>query len=185
MWNIQAVKEQLGPEVCTHILFLHAVLGCDTTSRLYGIGKGISLKKFKSSEHFREQAKVFNAQSASPQEVIAAGEQVLVSMYNGKPGELLDSLRYKRFCEKVATNTSHVQPQSLPPTSAAAKYHSLRVYLQIKQWKDSENDLLPIEWGWRESEGGLLPVHTDLAPAPDELLRIRFNTRRGDWKRIT
>ena len=115
---------------------------------------------------------MFSAQSASPQEVIAAGEQVLVSMYNGKPGELLDSLRYKRFCEKVATNTSHVQPQSLPPTSAAAKYHSLRVYFQIKQWKDSENDLLPIEWGWRESEGGLLPVHTDLAPAPDELLRV-------------
>ena len=93
-------------------------------------------------------------------------------MYNGKPGELLDSLRYKRFCEKVATNTSHVQPQSLPPTSAAGKYHSLRVYFQIKQLKDSENDLLPIEWGWRESEGGLLQVHTDLPPAPDELLRV-------------
>ena len=33
VWNIKAVKEQLGPEVCTHILCLHAVLGCDTTSR--------------------------------------------------------------------------------------------------------------------------------------------------------
>ena len=63
--DIKAVKEQLGPEVCSHILFLHAVLGCDTTSRLYGIGKGASLKKFKSSRHFCEQAKAFNVQSAS------------------------------------------------------------------------------------------------------------------------
>lgn len=30
IWNISAVKEQLGPEVCTNILFLHAMLGCDT-----------------------------------------------------------------------------------------------------------------------------------------------------------
>ena len=37
VWNIKAVKEQLGPEICSNILFLHAVLGCDTTSHLYGI----------------------------------------------------------------------------------------------------------------------------------------------------
>ena len=52
VWNIKAVKEQLGPEICSNILFLHAVLGYDTTSHLYGIGKGTSLKKFKSSRHF-------------------------------------------------------------------------------------------------------------------------------------
>ena len=40
--------------VSNHILFLHAVLGCDTTSRLYGIGEGSSLRKFKTSNHFRE-----------------------------------------------------------------------------------------------------------------------------------
>ena len=119
VWDIQVVMEQLGPEVCSHILFLHAVLGCDTTSRLYGIGKGTSLKKFKSSIHFREQARAFDVQSASSEDVIAAGEQVLVSIYNGRHGEDLDSLRYKQFCQKIATNTSHVQPQTLPPTSAA------------------------------------------------------------------
>ena len=48
--NIEAVKEQLGPEICSNILFLHAVLGCDTTSHLYGIGEGTTLKKFKSSQ---------------------------------------------------------------------------------------------------------------------------------------
>ena len=52
VWDIKAVKKQLGHEICTHILFLHAVLGSDTTSRLHSIGKGNSLKKFQSSEHF-------------------------------------------------------------------------------------------------------------------------------------
>ena len=43
--NIHAVKKQLGPDICSSILFLHAILGCDTTSQLHGIGKGNSLKK--------------------------------------------------------------------------------------------------------------------------------------------
>ena len=63
-----------------------------------------SLKKFKSSKHFREQAKVA-AVAATLKDISAAGEQVLVNVYNGTPGESLDSLRYKLFCEKVATNT--------------------------------------------------------------------------------
>jgi len=29
--------------VCQHILFIHAILGCDTTSSMYGIGKGAAL----------------------------------------------------------------------------------------------------------------------------------------------
>ena len=116
---------------------------------------------------------MFDAQSASSQDVIAAGEQVLVSVYKGKPGEVLDSLRYKRFCEKVATNVSHLQPQSLPPTSAASKYHSLRVYFQVQQWKGSgEDELQPEQRGWKETERGLMPIHTDQPPAPDELLRV-------------
>ena len=76
---------------------------------------------------------MFNAESATPMEISVAGEQALVIMYNGKAGELLDNLRYKRFYEKVATNVYHIHPQTLPPTSAAAKYHSLRVYFQIQE----------------------------------------------------
>jgi hypothetical protein len=172
VWNIKAIKEQLGSELCENILFLHGILGCDTTSRLYGIGKGASLKRFKKNAVFREQAKVFNTPSASPDNVIAAGEKALVAIYNGKPSDTLDSLRYKRFCEKVASNSSYVQPQSLPPTSAATKYHSLRVYLQVQEWQGSTDGLLPSDWGWQECEGRFLPRQTDLAAAPEKLLQV-------------
>ena len=60
VWNIKGVKEQSGDNVC-HDLFLHAILGCDTTFRVHGIGKEAALKKYANSLHFREQAKVFNS----------------------------------------------------------------------------------------------------------------------------
>ncbi|XP_052787427.1 uncharacterized protein LOC128222459 isoform X1 [Mya arenaria] len=143
-----------------------------TTSRLYGIGKGAAIKKLITSNVFRLQATVFGTSSASTADVVAAGENALVCLYNGKPGEGLNSLRYNRFCEKVATSSSYVQLQSLPPTSAAAKYHSLRVYYQVQQWKGTVNNLLPQDWGWKESDGLLFPVQTDLPPASQELLQV-------------
>ena len=72
MWNMKATKERLCPGICKHILFLHAVLGCDT-SRLHGIGKGASLNKFIENDMFREQAKVFYEHLASKDDV--AGEE--------------------------------------------------------------------------------------------------------------
>ena len=172
VWNIQAVKQQLGPEICNHILFLHAILGYDTTSRLHGIGKGNALRKFRESSRFGELAKVFDSELASKEDISAAGEEVLIISYNGKFERSLDLLRYKRYCDIIVSSTSHVQPQTLPPTSAAAKYHSYRVYYQMQQWKGREATLLPQDWGWKESDGMLFPVTPDLGPAPIELLRI-------------
>ncbi len=135
VWNIQAVKHQLGEELCNNILFLHAIRGCNTTSRLHGIGKGNALKKFREGRHFHELAKVFDSPLSRKQDIIDAGENAVIVLYNGKPEMSLDTLRYKRYCNKVASSTCYIQPQTLPPTSAAVKYHSLRVYYQIRQWK--------------------------------------------------
>ena len=168
IWNIKATKQILGPDLCNHILFIHALLGCDITSRLYGIGKGISLRKFKASSTFREQAKVFDTNSASLHDVVDAGEKALIIVYNGKLTDTLDSLRHQRFCEKVASKRSHVKPQALPPTSAAAKYHSLRVYLQSKNGKDLQIDSIQRTGG----DGGFVPLQTSLPPAPEHLLRV-------------
>ena len=139
IWNIKATKEKLGPDICNNILFIHAFLGCDTTSRLYGIGKGCSLIKFKASSTFHEQAQVFNSNSVSMQDVVDAGEKTLIIVYNGKLTDTLDSLRHKH-CEKVTSKTSHVKPQPLPPTSAAAKYHTAFVCIfKFKNGKDLWN----------------------------------------------
>ena len=86
--------------------------------------------------------------------------------------DTLDSLRHKRFCEKVASKTSYVKPQSLPPTSAAAKYHSLCVYLQVQELKGSTAELHPNDWEWQEFEEEYVPLQTLLPPAPEYLLQV-------------
>ena len=108
---------------------MHSFLGCDTTSRLHGIGKGVALKKLATDPLFYEQAEASNRPAATKEELVLAGEKALLCPYNSKsPDENLDSLRYTRFCQKVAPVTSSVQPESLPPTSVAAAYHSQRVF---------------------------------------------------------
>ena len=157
------MKEKLGQEICRHILFIHAISGCDTTSGLYGISKGRPLKKFVSDTHFREHVKVFDSLSVSKEEIVNAGEQLIVCLYNWKPEEGLDGLRFRRYFEKVSTGTFQIQPQSLPPTSAAASYHSMRVYHQFIQWKGKEKQVTAEEWSSRVNDDGqLVPTMTHL-----------------------
>ena len=105
------MKSVLGTRVCENILFAHALLGCDTTSRVFGIGKGAALKQLRSSEDFSIQAEVFNRRSVTAEEIAKAGEKALVSLYNGSREEdTLDQLRLQRFCQKVSSSSSYIQP---------------------------------------------------------------------------
>lgn len=76
--------------------------------------------------NFRKLAQVFYKPDMPREEIIAAGEEALVVLYNGRAGECLDSLRYTKFCQKVATSKSFVQCEVLPPTSAAASASTTR-----------------------------------------------------------
>jgi hypothetical protein len=105
---------------------------------------------------------LMHSQSPLNEAGAASEEKVLVSLYNGKPGISLDSLRHKRVCEKVAVSTSHVEPQSLPPT----QFHSFRVYYQVHKWQRSNEILRPEEWESMEREGRKTdPYPNKLAPS--------------------
>lgn len=41
-WNIQKTKSILDEVVRNNLPFVHVILGCDTTSRVFGIGKKVS-----------------------------------------------------------------------------------------------------------------------------------------------
>ena len=85
-----------------------------------------------------------------------------------------------RFYEKVPKSSSTVQLHSLPPTSAAASYHSARVYLQVQQWMGKGDDLGPEEWCWLRVPNRLEPRMTDLPPAPEALLKVVRCTGKHD-----
>ena len=55
-------------------------------------------------------------------------------------------------------------------------YHSLRGYLQVEEWKGYTGGVRPTEWGWQQCDMGFVSLQKDLAPAPENLLRvIRYN----------
>ena len=180
VWDIKKTKELLGSNVCEVILFIHAILGCDTTSRLHGLGKASALKMVTKDSNFHTLAQTFCSDELQSQEtIIKAGELALVRLYNGSDTDSLDTLRYKRYYEKLKKAVKAVEAKTLPPTSAAAKFHSLRVYIQVKEW-EGKCELDPKEWGWKEANSLLLPVTTDLPPAPSNLLEmIRCNCKTG------
>ena len=126
IWDIKVTQSELGADICNNILFIHAILVCDTTSRLYGLGKGLSLNRFTSSALFRDKAEQFCKKDATVDDVIDAVEAALVCLY-------------------------HIRPQTLPPTSAAAIYHNMRVYLQVQQWLVVCN-MTKTDWGgWQRT----------------------------------
>ena len=93
-------------------------------------------------------------------------------MFGGKQSDSLNSPRYAKFMEMVAS-AKNIDPQKLPPTARAAYYHSLRVHLQVILWKELITDSLdPLIWGWKLDNSKLQPIMTDLEPAPESLLKF-------------
>ena len=174
-WDIKKTQADVGLNVCKHILFAHAFSGCDTTSRPFGVGKTATLKNIKEGNPaFLKGADVFLSSSSDQKLLTQTGERLLVSLYKGKDTDTLDHLRLLRYHDKMSTGTKQIQPKNLPPTSAAATQHCLRVYYQVQEWAclGANFSLNPRHWGFQEQQGKLHPVPSDLPPAPDELLNI-------------
>ena len=153
IWDITATNSVLGSEMCHILPFVHAFSGCDTVSRIYGIGKSQLLKKAISDPYFKCQADVFLKDSNHDQ-IEAAGKQIVSALYNGNVLEELDS--EIQFVQKVNSSSTVLQVQTLPPTKAATKYHSYRAYLQVKQWTGT--NWAPLEWGCCHQGDKLFPL---------------------------
>ena len=169
IWNIKATRTALSPSLCNHLLFIHAFLGCDTTSRIQGIGKSVILKKMlKGDQILTECADIFHGES-TVQDIATAGERALLQLYKGSVDQALDQLRYMLFCQKTAARTVHVKLQNLPPTSASMSYHSMRTYYQIHEWL-CNTSIKAEQWGWTLKDDILVPIQTDMPPATKSLL---------------
>ena len=135
---------------------MHDILRCDTTYGIYGIGKKAALKLASTSSPFRGYAQVFHNPQASNADLIFAGEDALVALCKGCPGDKLDLLRLQKFHKKVIVSKSVVCPKGLPQTTASATYHSLRVYPQVQQWMGRDH-MNPEHWGCYGQRGHYFP----------------------------
>lgn len=152
-----------------HILFLHAMSGCDTTSALYNQGKIKFHKILKNNNDLQNEVEVFKNPDVDAECVANAGLLFLESLYRfcGKTQTSLNKLRYKYYINSALKTTANMA--SLPPTEDAARLHSLRVYHQVQQWLGHEK--LPEEWGWKRNKSGLTPITTLQPPAPEIVLK--------------
>lgn len=159
------------------IPFVHAFSGCDSTSAFFGHGKAKLLTALERNPQLKEQAAAFLNPTSTPVEIAAAGEQVIVTMYGGKPGlDTPNSLRYQLFAKAAAKTNFNLA--RLPPTADAAKLHSFRAYHQVQKWMGQ--DLSPTQWGWQLTPQGLVPKMMNQEAAPSQLLQIiSCNCRKG------
>ena len=83
IWNIKCTQKKLGIDICRNILVLHAILGCDTTSRLFGLGKGMALKEMASDNNFARAIEVLDRfpNAVTKQDIIKAGEEAIIDNY--------------------------------------------------------------------------------------------------------
>ena len=178
-------KECWDVQFATIMLFADAILGCGTTSRVFSMGKGLDLNHIRSDKHFITQAEVVLQENATLADISSVGQAAHICLYSGAVGDTLDTLRLLRFHQKVATSTRFVQPENLSLTSSAsaAKYYSLRVYLQVQLWKGKSRfgpHLHPLNLGWKAVEDKLVPMQCDMDVAPTTLLKVvRCNCKMG------
>ncbi|KAK3735834.1 hypothetical protein QZH41_007479 [Actinostola sp. cb2023] len=125
---ITTLKKKLDPSLSEALLFLHAISGCDTTSRPHGIGKVTVLKKYAA---LKNSTYIFMSPSSSKEAIEKAGEKALLVIYGCPTSPNLNSARVKKFQVMVATSAEYVPPEKLPPTTEAASHHSHRTYHQI------------------------------------------------------
>ena len=89
---------------------------------------------------FHEIAHIFCNDTNTPQEdTVKVGEEALLCVYNGSAKNDPNSLRYERYSEKVNKFSNAVEAYNLPPTSAATRYHSLRIYFQVNEENGKKN----------------------------------------------
>ena len=166
-WRINDMIE--GEKMQEEILFIHAFLGCDQTSRLFRIPKNRVLKTKKLKGPSSEACKVFNSPSSTRQEIESAGQHFHLKLLSSNETSL-NTQRKKVFMQKIGRQL--VKPDALPPTTDAANQHYYQVYSQVQEWLG--NMLPPSEWGWQVIDSKLVPIMMTLPPGPSKLLKYVF-----------
>lgn len=170
---------KLSEEAKKNLLFLHAFSGCDSTSAFFRQGKIKFIKTFEKNTSLQKTVAAYMDPNATPDQVAEAGAKFIVTVYTGASNKSLNETRLELFHK--ALSKSYFNLACLPPTEAAARQHSLRVYFQIQVWKN--NFLNPEQWGWKTTKHGLLPITTDQPAAPQELLnKISCTCTKGCHK---
>ncbi|GBM86586.1 hypothetical protein AVEN_165888-1 [Araneus ventricosus] len=124
----------------------------------------------------QQVANFFRDENACPDDIDEAGQKVLIALYGRmKSEETRDSLIFK-LCQKSLVKNNFILV-FLPPTTAAAREHSLRAYLEVQH--RSGFTKRPLDRCWKETKHRLFSVTTHKEPAaPAFLSMISLQVRK-------
>ena len=180
------LSSNILPNIRESILLIHGFSGADATSAFYNHGKLKIAALFK-KYNLDDIVKIFNDFHSTAEEIAEAGEKLTLNLYKSSKDikfQSLDELRYSSFKKSVNIKNQEVLLSSLPPTSAANRQHSYRVFYQIQTWLG--RDLEPTKWGWKKSDGCLMPIYSSEPPAPNSILKIiACSCKKGCVKRCS
>ena len=178
-YDVRRIREALSERQRRYLLFCHAFTGCDTVSSISGHGNTTLFEKLCAGD-IDEHMDIFLDMQATKNTVIEGGIAIFEYIYNAlHVGTTLGEIRYNMFSCKAAAGL--IKPETLPPTEGTAAQHSLRAYLQTRDWMLLQSmSVDPSEYGWTIGIHGFEPVPTLDPMAPEELLRFTTCNCHGD-----
>ena len=157
--------------LCSRLLAAHALTGCDTVSKMYGIGKITALTKLAKGMQLNHLGNL----ESDMDDIIKQSSSFIASCYGRDPELPYDEARYAAWLAKTGNKKARKVPdlKTLPPTSEALQEHIKRAHIQVAIWKGSlfENPpiLDPKDYGWTEDTytKSLVPI-----TLPDGVVRV-------------
>ena len=115
---------------------------------------------------------VFMRASSSHDDVASTGERFMLALNGTDKFATLNKYRHVAYKRGVASRPTSlsisIQLSRIRPTSAAARQHPFRVYVQ--KWMGHIHT--PTEWGWQDHEHTIVPMATNQPAAPLQLMNI-------------
>ncbi|GBM03832.1 hypothetical protein AVEN_231304-1 [Araneus ventricosus] len=161
-------RSQCVVVVGEYIDLLVIIAASTNSEKIFFLKPGRGEEIYQCSE-LQQIVKIFRDENACSDDIDEAGQKVLIALYGKKKSEeTRDSLIFKLFQKSLVKNNFILV--FLPPTTAAAREHSLRAYLQVQHWSGFAKK--PLDWCWKETKHGLFSVTTHKEPASPALLSM-------------
>ena len=169
--KVSAVQHKISSEACDRLPAVHAFGGCDSTSAIFGHGKGTLFKQSGRSPELHCHCITLQSPTATVEDVKSAGLKLFLAVCGGNADDSLADLRYSAYCSM--TLSARFRPESLPPSESAAAMHILRVHYQSVVWATlGKTSLKPTDWGWKVQSEVMVPVQLEGEVAPYSLLKV-------------
>lgn len=141
-YDISKMQKVLGKDLCSQLLFVHAFTGCDTTLRIFGVGKKSAFQKLVNGKTTMQAcANGFALPKQAKTAIEDLGSKAMTVMFGGKNTDALASLRDNLLNKKIVSAKAFVIQEHLPPTESSTKYHCQRDYYQIMVWTEMDSDM--------------------------------------------